>query len=63
MRRNIGRIVTIWVPEELLRDFDRIVKRDGFRSRSDAIVYLMRLYVDCRKSWFRKILDKFLKML
>ena len=50
------RIINIWISESLLRRFEKQIVRDGFRSRSDAIVYLIRLYLECREDWFKKFI-------
>jgi len=39
-------IVSISVPEELLRRFDEVLTTKGFRSRSDAMRESMRSFVD-----------------
>jgi CopG family nickel-responsive transcriptional regulator len=39
-------IVSISVPEDLLRKFDEVSRSKGFRSRSDAVKETMRILVD-----------------
>jgi CopG family nickel-responsive transcriptional regulator len=39
-------IVSVSVPEELLKRFDEISKAKGFRTRSDAVKDVMRGFVD-----------------
>jgi len=39
-------IVSVSVPEELLKRFDEISKAKGFRTRSDAVKDVMRSFVD-----------------
>ena len=50
--------ISVSIPSSVLKDFDKII-RGEFKSRSEAITYLIRLYVDCKKhnltEHFRKI--------
>jgi len=39
-------IVSISIPEDLLRKFDEVSRSKGFRSRSDAVKETMRILVD-----------------
>ena len=55
-------VFSVRMPRKLLKEFESQLRKDGFMSRNDAIVFLVRLYVDLRKGE-QGIVSRFLKIL
>ncbi len=53
-------VFSVKIDEKLLRQFEKTIKKDGFRSRNEAIVFLIRSYVEVKneKSIIHYFLDK-----
>ena len=52
-------VFSVKVDEELLKEFERLIRRDGFVSRNQAVVFLIKLYVEVKseKSVVRRLLN------
>lgn len=52
-------VISVKIHKRLLKQFEKQLRRDGFRSRNEAINFLIRTYVDIksRDSFIKKLLS------